>query len=348
MTADLDRRPFVGGQMIPCDYFIDSPNEASGPDFDQFQAALNRHFYPADVRAVGRARTMEAPRITAVRLSMTTLGYIRLGAEGAVEPGILPAYHVDVTLNGRVVTGCGGQEVVTSPDMAAVSSAGRYGKLPRWGARAAQLSIKLGKPHVEAELGRLIGRRIAGPVVFKFDFPLHAPAGSRWLASLSALLAALPAPSSPAQSRQLELLERNLIVSLLLNQQHSFSDEIRSGALQPVARSGLDRVVTAIEDEPERAYTITDLAALAGVSVRSLQYAFQERFGQTPMSYLRGVRLDRAHLDLSADNGTVSDIAHYWGFTNLGRFARAYQDRFGELPAHTRESSREFYAGTHA
>ena len=53
------------------------------------------------------------------------------------------------------------------------------------------------------------------------------------------------------------------------------------------------------------------------------------------MRYLRQVRLDRAHDDLAQAHGTVADIAYHWGFTNLGRFARAYRDRFGEFPAAT-------------
>jgi AraC-like DNA-binding protein len=53
------------------------------------------------------------------------------------------------------------------------------------------------------------------------------------------------------------------------------------------------------------------------------------------MRYLRQVRLDRAREDLAQDHGSVADIAYYWGFTNLGLFARAYRDRYGEFPAET-------------
>jgi transcriptional regulator GlxA family with amidase domain len=53
------------------------------------------------------------------------------------------------------------------------------------------------------------------------------------------------------------------------------------------------------------------------------------------MRYLRQVRLDRAREDLAQAHGSVADIAYYWGFTNPGRFAHAYLDRFGEFPAKT-------------
>jgi AraC-like DNA-binding protein len=40
--------------------------------------------------------------------------------------------------------------------------------------------------------------------------------------------------------------------------------------------------------------------------------------------------------DLLVDDATVAGIAFRWGFTNLGRFARDYQDLFGETPSMTR------------
>jgi len=104
---------------------------------------------------------------------------------------------------------------------------------------------------------------------------------------------------------------------------------------QRAPQTAIDRVVEEIQRAPDRGYTLADLARLAGISARSLQYGFQERHGITPMRYLRQIRLDRAHDDLAQAHGSVADVAYHWGFTNLGRFARAYRDRFGEFPAAT-------------
>lgn len=81
------------------------------------------------------------------------------------------------------------------------------------------------------------------------------------------------------------------------------------------------------------------MARHAGVSGRRLQQGFAECLGVTPMAYVRRVRLERAHEDLSMGL-PVTDTAYHWGFGNLGRFARAYQDRFGEAPSETRRRSR--------
>jgi AraC-like DNA-binding protein len=48
---------------------------------------------------------------------------------------------------------------------------------------------------------------------------------------------------------------------------------------------------------------------------------------------------------MSQLNGTVAEIAYYWGFTNLGRFARAYRECFGNCPAATLAAARCGSAG---
>jgi transcriptional regulator GlxA family with amidase domain len=94
-------------------------------------------------------------------------------------------------------------------------------------------------------------------------------------------------------------------------------------------------VVDLVQGEPQEPYTVGDLARVAGVSARRLQEAFREHLGTTPMEYLRSVRLDRVHAELRSGAGGVTETAHRWGFTHLGRFAAAYRERFGVLPSET-------------
>ncbi|MEU8659079.1 helix-turn-helix transcriptional regulator, partial [Actinoplanes philippinensis] len=97
-------------------------------------------------------------------------------------------------------------------------------------------------------------------------------------------------------------------------------------------------VLDAISTEPERAFTVGELAAIAGMSIRSLQSGFRRHVGSAPMTYLQQVRLTRAHEALRTGDPaviTVADVAHRWGFAHLGRFASAYRKRFGESPSET-------------
>ena len=71
---------------------------------------------------------------------------------------------------------------------------------------------------------------------------------------------------------------------------------------------------------------------------RALELAFRDQLRTTPIGYLLGVRLYRAHLELTAAHpctSTVREIAHRWGFRHSGRFARQYRLKFGVYPEDT-------------
>jgi AraC-like DNA-binding protein len=106
--------------------------------------------------------------------------------------------------------------------------------------------------------------------------------------------------------------------------------------LEPGARR-IRRVVEHIHEHAELPLTPTDLAQIADVSVRTLQESFAAVLGQTPIGYLRRVRLDRARDELrAATPGTsVGRVAQRWGFAHLGRFSAEYGRRFGERPSET-------------
>jgi len=83
---------------------------------------------------------------------------------------------------------------------------------------------------------------------------------------------------------------------------------------------------------------VTDLCVATRSSERTLQYAFQEVMGMSPVAYLTRLRLHRVRQALRVANQgstTVSAEALNWGFWHFGDFSRAYRDCFGELPSET-------------
>ncbi len=113
-------------------------------------------------------------------------------------------------------------------------------------------------------------------------------------------------------------------------------------ATQDLTRQAHSRVVQIAEDyalshTAERLY-VTDLCKVAGVSERTLQYAFKEAMGMTPVAYLTRLRLHRVRHALrtaTQASTTVTTEALRWGFWHFGDFSRAYKDCFGELPSDT-------------
>jgi len=95
---------------------------------------------------------------------------------------------------------------------------------------------------------------------------------------------------------------------------------------------------------PAEQIHVGDLCDAAGVSERTLDYAFREILGTTPMAYLIRLRLHRARRALRAarrGSTTVSAAALDAGFWHFGEFSRAYRQCFGELPSETLRRRRE-------
>jgi AraC family ethanolamine operon transcriptional activator len=83
---------------------------------------------------------------------------------------------------------------------------------------------------------------------------------------------------------------------------------------------------------------IADLCRAAGVSERTLRNAFHDVHGLSPKQYLLRHVLEDARQALQVARGTrgaVTLVATEHGFFELGRFAGAYRQLFGERPSDT-------------
>ncbi|HDY83926.1 MAG: hypothetical protein DRQ65_05200 [Gammaproteobacteria bacterium] len=100
----------------------------------------------------------------------------------------------------------------------------------------------------------------------------------------------------------------------------------------------LERARTYIEAHLESPLGMETLTLVAGTSTRSLETAFREVLGVTPVQYIRYSRLNAAKSRLlRADSAmtSVTDTAQALGFSHLSRFAQNYRALFGELPSAT-------------
>ncbi|SCG34054.1 helix-turn-helix transcriptional regulator [Micromonospora humi] len=106
-----------------------------------------------------------------------------------------------------------------------------------------------------------------------------------------------------------------------------------------VAPSVVRRAQAYLEEHAAEPVTVAQVAAACGVGPRGLQAAFQRHLGYSPLTYLRQVRIARAHRDLAAADPatgeTVAGIARRWGWTSPGRFAAAYRETYGSRPSET-------------
>lgn len=208
----------------------------------------------------------------------------------------------------------------------------------RFGPRCRLLTLRLDRTLVEQLLGEMSGADHDLPARFGLGQPSSKRAARTWRSVSSLISSQAMTPGIAVEYPLLRAqLERTLVAALA--ETHPFRADPRQARGSWCPPAALRNAVAVIDDEPDRPLTLTDLAAAAKLSPRALQEAFRRHFDTTPMTYLREVRLRRAHEDLvgtSPGDGTkVSDVAYRWGFGNLGRFARAYANRFGRRPSET-------------
>jgi AraC-like DNA-binding protein len=143
-------------------------------------------------------------------------------------------------------------------------------------------------------------------------------------------------PSNPLLLHQLGVDEMFYRTMVLMLRPDLFQGPEPAGQ-DPIRRRELDPVCDYIRSNLGERLMLTDLETVCGFSARNLQYAFQQRFGCTPMQWIREERLlmaRRALQDLSARD-SITEVAFIHGFMNLGAFSAYYKRRFGELPSAT-------------
>lgn len=108
-------------------------------------------------------------------------------------------------------------------------------------------------------------------------------------------------------------------------------------AAAPAGSAALNRCIEYIEDRLTCAITLSDVAAAAGLSVRSVQLLFQKQTGGTVSAHIRTRRLARVHrlLAMPSTRLSVTQAAFSCGFSHMGQFTMHYRDAFGETPSAT-------------
>ena len=110
---------------------------------------------------------------------------------------------------------------------------------------------------------------------------------------------------------------------------------------------GVRRALAAMRTNLGREWSAADLAAVAGVSPRTLQRQFKVFLGKTPGAALQDIRFERARRELlqGLSSTKVAGIALHSGFTHLGRFSTDYRRRYGETPSQTLKRQ-DLFTGT--
>jgi AraC-like DNA-binding protein len=275
-----------------------------------------------------------------LRLRVATLPNARLGdmqiSKSMVSVPCNPVYAVCLPVDGVIRISSRGETAHVRGSTGAVVS-------PDEALRAEYLSddsnmlIVLFEPAaIEAEAAAMLGHAISAPV--SFNLQLTHTGDAPFARALRVLRSELDTSGGltafPEMSARLARLS---IAGLLISQPSNYSEEL-TRRREIVGPRAIREAVALIEDRPAGIDTVTDIASAVGLSVRALDDGFRRYVGTPPMTYLRQVRLARAHEELvagDADVTTATSVALNWGFWHYGRFAAAYRHRYGRTPSQT-------------
>jgi AraC-like DNA-binding protein len=143
------------------------------------------------------------------------------------------------------------------------------------------------------------------------------------------------------QGRGLDRDAQEALAIALLESASSVSRRRNSGSPSERHRA-LARALALLDGRRGEALTVTALCRATGVSLRTLNRAFHERFGIGPKAYLTRQRLSDLRDDLlvAPPETRIADLANNHGFWHLGQLAKVYRATFGELPSETLHSAR--------
>jgi transcriptional regulator GlxA family with amidase domain len=105
--------------------------------------------------------------------------------------------------------------------------------------------------------------------------------------------------------------------------------------VRPAATAGTTGLGAVLEWLERHAYdqvTLADVAARAGLSVRTLNRRFHEETGRTPMQWVTGVRIRRAQELLETTDYGIDHIAHLVGFASPAHFRSQFKRLSGVAP----------------
>jgi len=195
--------------------------------------------------------------------------------------------------------------------------------------------LSLAPQHLERYGGALSGRALSAPAATQILRPAARDAARLRRLHAQACRLAETRPKVLAHPEVARAIEQGLIhalVTCLVARAQNGAAARRHHA------SVMVRFEEVLADHPNRPLHMPALCSRIGVSERTLRSCCAEFLGISPSRYILLRRLKTARIALqNADPATasVAEIAGGCGFTELGRFAGAYQTAFGEAPSTT-------------
>jgi AraC-like DNA-binding protein len=295
-------------------------------DWDALSHAVSDAYFPHRLEPLAAGGPAMSPGVSALHLGPLHIVRINWGADVCVHSEHPGAIGINIPLCGELETRIAGRRVVSARGFATVNPPDTPTDITRWPRTCTILGVKIDRNFVQRELWRVAARPDA---VIPDQIDLQRPAGASWLRLLTSIADQPVDDEMMANPHVAQGLAASLTDGFLLA---AIPDEAEER--YPARPRIVTRVIDAIHAEPDRPWTASEMAEVAGVSVRRLQEGFRIYLGKTPRECLTEIRLAGVRAELASGSAiSVSDVALKWGFTHFSRFAAAFRHRYGVSPS---------------
>ena len=305
-----------------------------------FRTSDSEEFRNAILAQFGATRAeVKSPVGFVARGSLVQLQDIAL-VHGASNTGVsidypeVERFRLMTALNGRGQATIGSETTEINGNRSCIISPGRASHVTGAGSHG-WLTLRIDAGAVDRKLAALLGSP-KGRVEFAAAADREHPQVQGLWQLIRFFAKQLNSTSVQLSPLVLRELEQAITVAFLCAFPHTYS-HLLDQDVTDAAPWHVRQVEEYIEAHWNEAITIEGLVDQAGVSARALYRAFGRSRGYSPMAFAKSIRLRHARKMLAAPDAdpSVTGVAFACGFANLGHFAKAYRDAFGELPSET-------------
>ncbi len=332
-SLDLPRSPNLPGVLLPGQSALRTGKELLIRDSEEASSYLGARYSANHLQLIGKPADF-AMELRTLPIGDLELASLRFGAEVHLrqEPSQRTLLISTQTQGwARIQTGAtcrdGGTGLIVIDPMD-----DRVCK--RFSADSRRIHVRVPFDALERKCAELLGHRLQRPLLFA-PF-VGGSAQQHWLNLLQVLLGHLESPISIGAAAMHRALEEMVLLTLLTEQPHNHREALLASTMSLAPRH-VRRAEEYMREHATSPLTLSDIANAVGVSVRTLSDGFQRSRQQSPMQFLRDIRLNGVHAELrqAAPDTSVAAVAERWGFNHPGRFSSAYRTRFGQLPSQT-------------
>jgi AraC-like DNA-binding protein len=131
----------------------------------------------------------------------------------------------------------------------------------------------------------------------------------------------------------------NRTVAAALTPELFWGEEVALDMGLDIKRRSIDAICDRTREDPSSPLSLTQMEKISGFGKRTLQTAFRERFGMSPIKWQINERLNFAR-DMLREQPhlRIAEVARQTGFATPSAFSQAFRDTFGTSPSKSRRN----------